>query len=117
MSRLRGPRRRRFSKRSGRRRAARVVGVAVAAVALETLGLWLRSHRLGGQVVVRCRQGHLFTTIWIPAASVEAIRLGWWRLQRCPVGQHWTIVTPVMEAELSEPDRRLAGERHDIRIP
>jgi hypothetical protein len=117
MPRPRGSRRRRFSRRPGRRPVPRLIAVIGAAVALETLLLWLRSHRLGGDVVVRCRQGHLFTTIWIPAVSVKALRLGWWRVQRCPVGQHWTIVTPVKEAELSHDERRLAGEHQDIRIP
>ncbi|HEY3729557.1 MAG TPA: hypothetical protein VGL51_20460 [Solirubrobacteraceae bacterium] len=89
----------------------------MTAVALETLALWLRSHRLGGNVVVRCRQGHLFTTIWIPAASLKSLRLGWWRGQHCPVGHHWTLVTPVTEAELSDEELRVASERHDVRIP
>jgi hypothetical protein len=84
---------------------------------VETAGLWLRTRRLGGNVVVRCRQGHLFTTIWIPAASLKALRLGWWRLQRCPVGHHWSLVTPVDESSLSTADRRIARERHDLRIP
>jgi hypothetical protein len=63
------------------------------------------------------RQGHLFTTIWLPAASLKAVRFGWWRLQRCPVGKHWSIVTPVKESELSEDDKRIASEQRDIRIP
>jgi hypothetical protein len=91
--------------------------VAVAAVLVEAVGTWLRSGRLGGDLVVRCRNGHLFTTIWIPAASVKSLRLGWWRLQRCPVGHHWTIVTPIKEVELSDDERRAAGEHHDIRVP
>jgi hypothetical protein len=91
--------------------------LAIAAVVLETAALWLRSHRLGGNVVVRCRRGHLFTTIWIPAASVKSLRLGWWRVQYCPVGRHWTVVTPVDDDTLSEDERRLARERHDIQIP
>ncbi len=117
MSGLRGSHRRRFSNRGDGGGARRLVLITVVAVVLETLGLWLRAHRLGGNVVVRCRQGHLFTTIWIPAASVKSLRLGWWRFQRCPVGHHWTIVTPVREAELSEQARRLASEHHDVRLP
>jgi hypothetical protein len=88
-----------------------------ASVLLETAALWLRSHRLGGNIVVRCRDGHLFTTIWIPAASLKSLRFGWWRLQHCPVGHHWTVVTPVKETELSDEDQKVAGEHHDIRIP
>ena len=29
------------------------------------------------------------------------MRLGWWRLQRCPVGNHLTLVVPVKTASLS----------------
>jgi hypothetical protein len=93
------------------------IAVGVSAVALETAALWLRSGRLGGNVVVRCRRGHLFTTIWIPAASVKSIRLGWWRAQYCPIGHHWTVVTPVKEADLSAEQRQSAREHHDIRMP
>ncbi len=117
MSRLVGSRPRRPSKRDDGGRGRHLVLITITTVVLETLGLWLRAHRLGGNVVVRCRQGHLFTTIWIPAASVKSLRFGWWRLQYCPVGHHWTIVTPVKEAELSEDARRLASERHDLPVP
>jgi hypothetical protein len=74
-------------------------------------------YRLGGDVVVRCRQGHLFTTIWVPGASLKAVRFGWWRLQRCPVGQHWSLVSPVREADLTADELRAARDHHDIRIP
>ena len=84
---------------------------------LEAVALRIRSGRLGGNVVVRCRRGHLFTTIWIPGVSVKSIRLGWWRVQRCPVGHHWSIVVPVREAELSRRDARRAREFRDIRVP
>jgi hypothetical protein len=66
---------------------------------------------------VRCRRGHLFTTLWIPGASFKSIRLGWWRLQRCPVGRHWSIVTPVNRSELADAERRSAAAWKDIRIP
>jgi hypothetical protein len=101
----------------GKSRRGRLVASIVAAVAVEGAGTWLRSHRLGGSLIVRCRQGHLFTTIWIPAASVKSLRLGWWRLQYCPIGRHWTIVTPVREADLTDEERRVAREHHDIRVP
>lgn len=67
--------------------------------------------------IVRCRRGHLFTTLWIPGASLKALRLGVWRLQRCPVGRHWTLVTPVRAAELTAEERRLASAHHDLPIP
>ncbi len=88
-----------------------------AAVLVEVAALRARGYRLGGNVVVRCRRGHLFTTIWIPGASFKSVRLGWWRLQRCPVGRHWTLVTPVDRSELPEAELQLAAERRDVRIP
>ena len=77
----------------------------------------LEAAYVGGNVVVRCLQGHLFTTIWIPGASLKAIRLGWWRLQRCPVGEHWTLVAPVRDADLSDEERLIAEQHRDIRMP
>ena len=79
--------------------------------------MWLRGYRIGGNLVVRCRQGHLFTTLWLPGVSLKSVRFGWWRLQRCPVGKHWSIVTPVKESELTEEDRRSASEHRDIWLP
>lgn len=101
-------------KPGARRRAARIAAVALL---VETVGVWLRTRRLGGKLIVRCRAGHLFTTIWIPAASVKSLRLGLWRVQRCPVGRHWTLVTPVNESDLSEDERRFAREHQDIPLP
>ncbi len=82
-----------------------------------TIVAMLRGYRFGANVVVRCRQGHLFTTVWIPGGSLKAIRLGWWRIQRCPVGGHWSVVVPVKEADLSARERRAARKRRDIPIP
>jgi len=77
----------------------------------------LRGYPMGTDVVVRCRRGHLFSTIWLPGVSVKALRLVWWRVQRCPVGGHWTIVMPVRHGELGEKDLRAAHERKDVRLP
>ena len=76
-----------------------------------------RGYRMGRNVIVRCRQGHLYTTIWLPGGSLKSVRFGFWRFQRCPVGRHWSIVTPVKESELTEKRGRIAGETRDIRIP
>jgi hypothetical protein len=89
----------------------------LAAVLPELAGASTRADRLGGRLVVRCRSAHLFTTIWIPGVSLRSIRLGWWRFQRCLVGQHWSWVTPVQESTLSEDERRSAREHRDIAIP
>ena len=101
----------------GRELEPRRLYLILVAVLLETLPVWLRAHRLGGNVTVRCRQGHLFTTLWIPGLSVKSLRLGFWRLEHCPVGHHWSVVTPVSEAGLSQAERRMAREHHDIPIP
>jgi hypothetical protein len=74
-------------------------------------------YRFGPSTIVRCRQGHLFTTIWIPGVKLKAIDLVVARLQRCPVGDHFTLVTPVRESTLSARERRRARARHDIRLP
>ena len=66
------------------RSLATVTGLVILAIA-GTVALGQRGCRLGTGTVVRCRQGHLYTTIWIPLASLKAVRLGWWRLQYCPV--------------------------------
>jgi hypothetical protein len=76
-----------------------------------------KGYRFGPNLIVRCRRGHLFTTIWIPGISFKSLRLGWWRYQRCPVGKHWSIVTPVRERDLTETNRRVALDHRDIRIP
>jgi hypothetical protein len=59
----------------------------------------------------------LFTTIWIPGASLKAIRLGPMRLQYCPVGRHWTLVTLVKDSALTDEDRQIASENRDLPIP
>jgi len=76
-----------------------------------------RGYVVGANTAVRCRSGHLFTTLWIPGGSLKAIRLGWWRFQRCPVGRHWSFVTPVKVSDLTEDERQLAAQIRDVRIP
>ena len=100
-----------MSRRS--QRLAVIIGVlVVGTIIARRLG-----YKIGGNTVVRCREGHVFTTIWIPGVSLKAIRLGWARYQRCPVGGHWTFVTPVRDIDLTAEERRLADERRDVRIP
>ncbi len=72
---------------------------------------------MGLRTIVRCNRGHLFTTIWIPGASVKSLRLGPWRVQRCPVGRHWAIVTPAQVSKLSESARDDARAHHDTFLP
>lgn len=95
----------------------RLGSIAVTAVAAEAGATWLRSGRLGGRIPVRCRQGHLFTTLWIPGASAKSLRLGWWRVQWCPVGRHITLVTPVRASALTQGETRAAAEHRDLPVP
>src|SRR6478735_9730948 len=102
-----------MAKQRRRRRRPFVIGAAF--LLIETIGLRRKTGRMAGTVIVRCRAGHLFTTIWIPGASLKSLRLGWWRFQRCPVGRHWTLGTAVRESELGESDRAAADQVHDAR--
>lgn len=88
----------------GARRRPVVVAAALVSVAVEAAAVWRRGYGLGGRVVVRCRHGHLFSTIWIPGVSLKGLRLGPWRLQRCPVGGHWSLVTPVERTDVAARD-------------
>ncbi|WP_163506927.1 hypothetical protein [Fodinicola acaciae] len=87
---------------------------AVVAIGILARG---RGYPAGGQVVVRCRDGHLFTTIWLPGVSVKAIRLGPVRLQFCPVAGHWTVVTPVPDDQLTDAERLMASRFRDSNLP
>ena len=106
---------------SGRRRrpSRRQLRLAFTALTVVTEALMLkrRGYGLGGDVVVRCRRGHLYTTMWFPGASVTSVRLGWWRIQYCPVGRHVSLVTPVDTAGLDAVDRQAAADVHDLRLP
>lgn len=91
--------------------------VAAAVLATGTVVARRMGYKVGGNTVVRCRQGHLFTTLWIPGVKLKAIDLGIARFQHCPVGHHWTLVLPVREADLTDDERRFAAAHHDVRIP
>ena len=99
------------TRRAGILAAAALVGAETVAVVRR------RGSVLAADTVVRCRSGHLFTTWWIPGASLKAVRFGWWRFQRCPVGRHWSFVTPARVSQLSDDERRAAALHHDARIP
>jgi hypothetical protein len=94
-----------------------VIACVLAGYIVGTILARRRGYNMGGTLVVRCRQGHLFSTIWIPGASLKAIRLGWFRLQRCPVGHHWSLVRPVRDLDLTADELRFAREHRDLRIP
>jgi len=86
-----------------------VAAIIIAAVVVLFVArvLYARSRGGGGdgaRRIVRCGQGHLFTAVWVPGAV--AFRLGGARLLRCPVGEHWSLVRPVNEADLTDEERR-----------
>jgi hypothetical protein len=92
--------------------------LAGGTTAAEAVFLRRRSGKLLGlRTIVRCQRGHLFTTTWIPGASVKALRLGPWRVQRCPVGKHWSIVRPVRPEELGDAERAEARAVRDTLLP
>ena len=93
-----------------------VVGIATI-IAEAVVVVLRRGSLLDPQTVVRCREGHLFTTVWIPGGSLKALRLGWWRFQFCPVGRHWSLVSPADRSALTEEERLAAAQRHDVRVP
>jgi hypothetical protein len=99
-----------------KRRLAVLAGVIVAYVAL-TIIATRQGYSFGRNTVVRCRQGHLFTTVWIPGASAKALRFGPWRLQWCPVGRHLDLVHPVKDADLTDAERSFALAHHDVLVP
>jgi hypothetical protein len=100
--------------------AAAITTIVVIIVAIVGLTIYTRRKGykgIGGNTIVRCREGHLFTTIWVPGASFKAIRLGFTRYQRCPVGDHWTFVVPVKDDTLTDSEKRFASQHHDSMIP
>jgi hypothetical protein len=103
---------------SAKRPARRWLIAATALTAVETVVV---SRRRGAflalDTVVSCRLGHLFTTWWIPALSLKAVRLGWWRFQWCPVGRHWSLVSPALRESLFPDELRVAAQLHDLRLP
>jgi hypothetical protein len=71
----------------------------------------------GFKTVVRCREGHVFRTVWIPLISFKAVRLGAARYPYCPVGRHWTLVTPVDPGDLTPTERLQARQNADSGVP
>jgi hypothetical protein len=65
---------------------------------------------MGGRTVVRCRDGHFYRTWWVPGVSLKSLRLGRWRFQYCPVGRHWSLVTPQSDDVVA----RLEAEGHSL---
>lgn len=98
-------------------RSRTIVLAVIAALALATLSARLLGYNLGFHTYVRCRKGHLFTTIWIPGVKLKGFDFGIARFQYCPVGKHWSLVRPVKQATLNAGELRFARGHHDIPIP
>ena len=96
------------------RKKSRLI-IAVALPAAITVGGRALGYKFGGNVVVRCRQGHLFTMLWVLGVKFRSLDLGVARWQRCPVGRHWTLVVPVRDRDLTDEERREA-QAHHVRI-
>jgi hypothetical protein len=94
-----------------------VVIAALLAFAAGAVMAKRKGYLRPGEVVARCRRGHLFTTVWAAKASRHQFDLGWARIQRCPVGDHWTIVVPVDDSDLTPDDRKLAAQHRDSAVP
>jgi hypothetical protein len=100
-----------------RRRRRAIAAAAVITYIVGTIIAIQQGYSFGRNTVVRCRKGHLFSTVWIPGASVKSLRLGLWRVQWCPVGRHVDLVHPVKEADLTAAERSFALAHHDVLVP
>jgi hypothetical protein len=88
-----------------------IAPVVVAIVVVENLVMRRKDYAIPGKTIVRCNDGHLFTTTWVEGGSLKAIRLGpLTRYQRCPVAHHWAIVHPVKDEDLTDEQRRIAAD-------
>jgi len=100
-----------------RKRGLAITCGVIVAYAVGTVIAQRRGYRFGRSVPVRCRDGHLFSTVWIPGASVKSLRLGLWRVQWCPVGRHVTLVTLLRDDDLTPGERDFAAAHHDVPVP
>lgn len=90
-----------------------VVIVALVAFAAGVVLARRRDYLKVGETVARCGRGHLFTTVWNRKLTYRELSLGWARLQRCPVGGHWSFVRPLQDYELTPEEKREAREHRD----
>lgn len=61
--------------------------------------------------VMRCSQGHLFETPFVPFASLKALRTPTGRVQRCPVCGRMRAVELMLTEELT-PRQRAEAHGH-----
>jgi hypothetical protein len=87
------------------------VPVIVAVVLVKVVTAKMRGRpAFGGEIVVRCSKGHLFRTNWSSLGSLTSVRLGSARFQHCPVGDHWSLVRPVKDSDLTAEDRQMVEQ-------
>jgi len=72
-----------------------------------------KGFKRNGEVIARCRQGHLFTTVWVGRFTWRQLDLGFARIQRCPVDGRLTVVRPVDVFELTAEEKRAAKRIRD----
>jgi hypothetical protein len=92
------------------RRAATTILIAAGVAVGGTLIARRLGYNLGTNTIVRCRQGHVFTTIWIPGIKLKEVDL-------VVARSHWSLVVPVRAETLSAEDRDFALSHHDAKIP
>jgi hypothetical protein len=86
--------------------------VLVAVVIAANVVVRRKGYAIPGRTAVRCSKGHLFRTTWIEGGSLRAVRLGpFTRYQRCLIGNHWGVVHPVKDADLTDHDRRVLEDQ------
>jgi hypothetical protein len=92
--------------------------LAVLALILIVLAVAVAARSGSGfERIARCSAGHYFTSTVVPGASFKAVRLGRARFQKCPVGDHWSIVRWVDPASLTDEQRAQAATHRDSRVP
>jgi hypothetical protein len=97
-------------------KALPLIIIVVAAIVAFLVGALLARRRTRArreQTIARCRQGHLFVTMWGGRGSFRLFDLGWACIQRCPVGGHLTLVYPVDEATLTSERKKQAKKCRD----
>jgi len=99
------------------RRLVRTVLIVAGVIVGGTLIARRLGYNLGTNTIVRCRQGHLFSTVWIPGVKLKELDLAVARVQYCPVGKHWSLAVPVRDVSLTEEERQFALAHHDVEIP
>lgn len=85
-----------------------IVAAAIIAFAVGAMVASRKGYKEGGEVVVRCGRGHVFTTVWVDRFTYRRVDLGFAKIQRCPVGDHLTVVRPVETSELTPEEKKQA---------